>query len=132
MKIEHDKPRILHFEDEKVTQRLIQKVLGDQLGAEVITVHNYLTADFRLNSSLIDTYDAIICDYMTPVADAGSKLKMLLKFKRPIIFYTCLDHQDFSERCLKVIPKMPKNFHFVRKASNDQLKRIINIIKESL
>lgn len=111
---------ILHFEDDKVNQLMVRKLLKKRFNAYVRTedtlnnVHLYVEYPH-----LLERYNAIICDYMFPKVDATAKLKILSECDKPIIFYTCLDREDWEFRVIRKLGTIPKNFTHLRKASKD-------------
>lgn len=122
----------LHFEDDKSAQKFIRKIIEDEIGGETLTETTLLNAKSQLNNKfMLEAIDCIIVDFMFPNRDATSILHELAKSKKPVLFYTCLDEDDFCEKCLKVLKSIPYNFQYVQKASIDMAGKIRNFIRTS-
>lgn len=122
---------VLHFEDDRTAQKIIKRLVADEIGGKTLTESTLLNANIRLNPLLLEAVDCIICDFMFPNRDATSILKELAQSKKPVLFYTCLDEEDFCERCLTVLKSIPYNFQHVQKASIGMANKIRNFIRAS-
>jgi len=111
---------ILHFEDDKVNQMMVKKLLQKRFEAYVRTESTLNNVDLYIeNPHLLERYNAIICDYMFPKVDATVKLEAFSKCDKPVIFYTCLDKDDWEFRVIRKLGHIPKNFSHLRKAAKD-------------
>ncbi len=122
---------ILFIEDSDFTAKLI-KSFFEKRKYKVRHFQNYIGISILINTHLIENYDAIIADFITPICDASHCLNILSKCSKPIIFYSCLDEKDFRERCLSKLGYIPDNFKFIQKSSFFSLEDIRQIIDSSL
>jgi CheY-like chemotaxis protein len=120
---------VLHFEDDKTSQKIIRKMI-DRIGGNTHTESTLLNSKIFLNPITLESIDCIICDYMFPTKDASYILKDLAKSNKPVLFYSSLDEEDFCRKCLKVLKSMPYNFKFVQKASQGMRDKINSFIHE--
>jgi len=124
---------ILHFEDDKLNQILVKKILEKRFGAYVRTEGSLNNVDWYIeHPHLLERYNAIICDYMFPNIDATIKLKEFARCDKPIIFYTCLDEDDWKFRVIRKLGHIPKNFSHLRKANRDGQTTLCELIGHCL
>tara|TARA_R110002020_G_scaffold180191_2_gene374450 strand:- start:968 stop:1372 length:405 start_codon:yes stop_codon:yes gene_type:complete len=123
---------ILCFEDNEYTRITIEDYMRIKFKANVDFFRNYLGSGPILKTHLIDRYDAVIADCMTPLKDAFSCLSELANCGKTVIFYTCLDREDFCSKCKKILGYIPFNFKFVQKATADNLNTIGKLIENEL
>ena len=122
--------KILHFEDNEIQRTLITRKLEKEFDASVrpeSTLDNlkwYTDNDF-----VIGRYAAVICDIMFPKVDIYKFLKDLAECGKQVIFYSCVDEENWFHRVKRTLKEMPKNFHFIQKGSNDNLPRLCHIIE---
>tara|TARA_R110002020_G_scaffold2048_3_gene9414 strand:- start:3126 stop:3524 length:399 start_codon:yes stop_codon:yes gene_type:complete len=123
---------ILHFEDDKVSQKLIKKRMKMEFHARVKTESTLHNLDIYFKTHLIDQFHVVICDFCFPGESADSKLEILAKSKKTIIFNTCLDEDDFHMAVWDKLGDIPSNFVFVRKADKLGLGPLISAIRNQL
>ena len=120
----------LHFEDDRSSQNIIRRMVKAEIGGETLTESTLINARSQLrNKFMLEAIDCIICDFMFPGKDASSILEELAMSKKPVLFYTCLEEDDFCEKCLKVLKTIPYNFKFVQKASHGMTSKIKDFIR---
>ena len=124
---------ILHFEDDRVTQKIVRDRLArEALPLKVITESTFFNSSAYLKSPLTNHIDLIISDYMMPNMSAEAVLDDLANCGTMVIFYSCLDEIDFYEKCMKILGRIPGNFRFVMKASIGNLDKLMELIKEEI
>jgi len=123
----------LHFEDDKSAQKFVKKIVADEIGGKTLTETTLLNAKTQLkNKVLLEIIDCIIVDFMFPKKDASIILRELEKSEKPVLFYTCLEHDVFLKKCAEVLKFVPYNFKYVQKASLNMGAKIRNFIRESV
>lgn len=119
---------VLHFEDEKTNQLIVKEKLKNRFGASTQTESSLLNLNIYFKTHFIDQFDLVICDWNFPSYNIELDLPTLEKSHKPILFYSCLDRQDWLHRVKKILGKIPDNFSFARKASDDIIGAIRDII----
>ncbi len=123
--------RILLFEDDRTQQTIIKdRLKKEDFPVRLRTERTYYNTEALIKSPFESLFDVIICDVMMPEISAYDKLKDLADTRKPIIFYTCVCEEEFCEQCKKILGTIPYNFKFIRKASEGNLSRLMNTIKE--
>jgi len=111
---------ILHFEDDRINQVMVREILKKRFQAYVRTEDTLNNVDLYIEyPHLLERYNAIICDYMFPKVDASVKFEAFANCGKPVIFYTCLDKDDWEFRVIRKLGHIPKSFSHLRKASKD-------------
>lgn len=111
---------VLHFEDDKITRFFISEKLKMDFGAAKVTSESSLiNIEIYLKTHMIDNFDLLLFDWHMPVYDIEGFLPLIAKCHKPILFYTCLDYDEWAERVTKILGRIPKNFKFARKAQDD-------------
>jgi DNA-binding NarL/FixJ family response regulator len=123
---------ILHFEDNKVFQSLVKDYLKSELDVSVRQERTLRNAETLLDPLCASIYDVIICDWMFPYKDASSILNLLADCGKTVIFYSCIDHDDFYKKCYSQLGYMPRSFKYIQKASANNLKNIRQLIENEL
>jgi len=119
---------VLHFEDEKTNQMIVRHKLKNKFGATTQTESTLQNLDIYFKTHYIDQFDLVICDWNFPIFNIELKLPTLAKSGKPILFYSCIDECEWLERVKKVLGKIPDNFTFNRKACDDIISTIRNIL----
>ena len=123
---------ILHFEDEKSIQETIKKRMKMEFHARVETESTLHNLDIYFKTHLIDQFNIVICDFCFPGESAETKLEILAKSKKTIIFNSCIDEDDFFSTVWDKLGYIPTNFVFVRKADKLGLDPLISAIRNQL
>jgi DNA-binding response OmpR family regulator len=124
---------ILHFEDNKIHQKMLKDYLNREFNAKIRQESTLRNAETFLEPLCASVYDAIICDWMFPYRDAGKILVNLANCGKTVIFYTCLDREDFCLKCNDMLGYIPSNFKFIQKASSlNTLSTIGKLIENEL
>lgn len=121
---------IFHFEDDKPTQLLIKKTMLMEFNAIISAESTLMNLDMYFDTHFMDDIDIIICDVCFPTESAISKIKTLARSKKPIIFNTSLDEDVFYEMVWDKLKDIPKNFHFIRKATTTGTRDLILKVRE--
>lgn len=124
---------ILHFEDDRTTQKIVKdRLTREGFPFDLISESTFFNAAAYLKSPLTSNIDLIISDCMMPSLSAFEVLEDLSNSGVMVIFYSCIDEIDFYERCMKILGMIPGNFRFVMKASIGNLDKLIELIKEEV
>jgi CheY-like chemotaxis protein len=115
--------KILHFEDSKMTRELVKKSM-EKKDIHVRSEGTLLNCERYLHTHLADEYTAIVCDVMLPYRSAEDVFSVLAESGKPCIFYTSLDAKMFWGRVKKVLKKVPPNFRWIGKASDNDLTQL--------
>jgi len=123
---------ILLFEDDKTQQQIVSQYTRSKLGAKTLIESSLFNADLYLKTHHIEKFDIIVCDYCFPLLDATEKLEELRDCGKPVLFYTCLDQDEFIERVTNKIGSIPENFEYIRKATKldlflNKLKKMVGV-----
>lgn len=119
---------VLHFEDDLANQEIVKQNLTNKFGAKTHTESSLQNLDIYFKTHYIENFDLIICDWNFPVFDIELKLATLENSAKPILFYSCLDRCEWLKKVKRVLGKIPDNFSFARKASDDIIGAIREII----
>lgn len=94
---------ILIAEDEPVQRRMMEALLTNKLGYNVIATENGEQAIARIEASSVGEIAAAIFDISMPVMDGFEALKLVRKFRPdiPVIMLTANDHTPVAVRAIK-------------------------------
>lgn len=127
-----DELKIIHIEDDYVTQSMVKTYLKAKLKAKVDSQSTILGALRHIKGDPVDSIDAYICDWMLPCYDAGHIVKELYYTGRLVIFYTCIDQHEIEENVKSILGFMPKRFYHVQKGAESNMQNILNLIESEL
>lgn len=119
---------VLHFEDDSTTRYIVKESLKRKFGATVKQENSLINLDIYLRTRMLDRFDLLIFDWCMPVYPIDGFLPLMAKCDKPILFYTCLDYDDWAQRVTKILGRIPDNFKFNRKAYDDIIKSIWSIL----
>jgi response regulator RpfG family c-di-GMP phosphodiesterase len=130
--------KILHFEDQPTITEMVRKKVASELGGKVKSWNNLHNLKYYVeNKYILNKYSAIVCDVMFPSLSAYNCMHDLFRLAedgKSIIFYSCIDEDDFRGEARKIlgVKELPENFKYVQKASENNLTRICNYIRKAL
>jgi len=119
--------KIIHLEDDRVTQRIIQDMLKINCSNYEIVQHD---CGIALGHDLIfENPDILLVDWNLRDCVASEILMTLVRFKGEVIFFSSELVNLIEECIIEFCGKIPHNFHIITKSEKDSYRKLISMIK---